>query len=64
MKFGHRWDSNPCIRSAAVSEFRLYMPPTGKKLPQYPTAEDEVMMLQERVMEADRHAKLVSTTHI
>ena len=40
------------------------MPPTGKKLPQYPTAEDEVMMLQERVMEADRHAKLVSTNHI
>ncbi|XP_043216874.1 probable ATP-dependent RNA helicase DDX47 isoform X1 [Amphibalanus amphitrite] len=30
----------------------------GKKLPQYPAAEDEVMMLQERVMEADRHAKL------
>ncbi|XP_037074181.1 LOW QUALITY PROTEIN: probable ATP-dependent RNA helicase DDX47 [Pollicipes pollicipes] len=29
----------------------------GKKLPQYAAAEDEVMMLQERVMEADRLAK-------
>ncbi|XP_043216932.1 probable ATP-dependent RNA helicase DDX47 isoform X2 [Amphibalanus amphitrite] len=34
------------------------IPTHSKKLPQYPAAEDEVMMLQERVMEADRHAKL------
>lgn len=29
----------------------------GKKLPEYPCREEEVMMLQERVAEADRHAK-------
>ena len=32
----------------------------GKKLPCYPTVEDEVMMLMERVTEAQRFAKMVS----
>lgn len=32
----------------------------GKKLPLYKTEEDEVMVLQERVTEAQRIAKLVS----
>lgn len=32
----------------------------GKKLPAFPTQEDEVMMLVERVSEAQRFARLVS----
>ena len=32
----------------------------GKKLPVYKTEEEEVMMLQERVTEAQRFAKMVS----
>ena len=32
----------------------------GKKLPLYATEEDEVMMLMERVTEAQRFAKMVS----
>uniref|UniRef100_A0A8D0A6G8 RNA helicase n=1 Tax=Sander lucioperca TaxID=283035 RepID=A0A8D0A6G8_SANLU len=39
----------------------------GKKLPAYPTQEDEVMMLVERVSEAQRFARLVShhmTSHM
>ena len=32
----------------------------GKKLPCYPTVEEEVMMLMERVTEAQRYAKMVS----
>ena len=32
----------------------------GKKLPLYPTVEEEVMLLVERVTEAQRFAKMVS----
>lgn len=32
----------------------------GKKLPEFPTEEEEVMMLVERVSEAQRFARLVS----
>lgn len=32
----------------------------GKKLPAFPTQEEEVMMLVERVSEAQRYARLVS----
>ena len=31
----------------------------GKKLPLYPTVEEEVMLLMERVTEAQRYAKMV-----
>ena len=31
----------------------------GKKLPQHPMVEEEVMLLVERVTEAQRHAKMV-----
>ena len=31
----------------------------GKKLPLHPTIEEEVMLLVERVTEAQRHAKIV-----
>ena len=33
----------------------------GKKLPLYPTVEEEVMVLMERVNESQRHAKMVNT---
>ena len=32
----------------------------GKKLPSHPMVEEEVMLLVERVTEAQRHAKMVS----
>lgn len=32
----------------------------GKKLPQYPTVEDQAMVLSERVGEAQRYAKVVN----
>lgn len=35
----------------------------GKKLPAFPTQEEEVMMLVERVSEAQRFARLVSPLH-
>ena len=35
-----------------------------KKLTEYPTEQEEVMMLQERVAEAQRFAKLVSSLHV
>lgn len=36
----------------------------GKKLPQHPMVEEEVMLLVERVTEAQRYAKLVSSNTI
>ena len=33
----------------------------GKKLPAHPMVEEEVMLLVERVTEAQRHAKMVSS---
>ena len=36
----------------------------GKKLPAFPTQEEEVMMLVERVSEAQRFARLVSRNTI
>lgn len=36
----------------------------GKKLPAFPTQEEEVMMLVERVSEAQRFARLVSLGHL
>lgn len=36
----------------------------GKKLPAFPTQEEEVMMLVERVSEAQRFARLVSHLYL
>lgn len=35
----------------------------GKKLPLYPTVEEEVLLLMERVTEAQRYAKMVRQLH-
>lgn len=36
----------------------------GKKLPLYPTVEEEVLLLMERVTEAQRYAKMVRKIRI
>lgn len=49
--YNHRYD---------VELFQRIESLIGKKLPAFPTQEEEVMMLVERVSEAQRFAKIVS----
>ena len=52
--------SNPCfIYRYDVELYQRIEQLIGKKLPLYPTVEEEVMLLMERVTEAQRYAKMV-----
>ena len=52
--------SSPCfIYRYDVELYQRIEQLLGKKLPLYPTVEEEVMLLMERVTEAQRYAKMV-----
>lgn len=66
--FSHRLIYPPCLHDVIllitfrydVELFQRIESLIGKKLPAFPTQEEEVMMLVERVSEAQRFARLVS----
>lgn len=51
-----------CLHRYDVELFQRIETLIGKKLPVFPTQEEEVMMLMERVSEAQRFARIVSSS--